>query len=354
MPPMRSRTRSHRLVVPVIGVAFGLVAAAPALAHGPAPAEAPSVSSLLLGWTFEPLPTLGILAALAWWSWAVRRVNAVHPTKPVPRIRTAAFVGGMAAIALALLSGIDRYDTTLFSVHMTQHVLLTLVGAPLIALSGPVTLLLRVAAPETRRRVILPVLHARITRFFSFPVVTWILFAGVMWVSHFSALFDAALEDPLIHDLEHALYLGSALLFWWPAAAVDPAPWRMTHPVRLLYVFLQMTQNTFLSVVILNTQTVLYPHYASVQRTWGPSPIEDQGMAAALMWVAGDLLFLAAIFAILTGWSRSEDRGSARDDRRAAAELAAIRVREQRLAERLSRDAGETSPDGQPGSGASR
>ena len=354
MPPMRISSRPRGPFTAVVAVASGLVVASPVLAHGPAPTEPPSVTSLLLGWTFEPLPTLGILVALVWWSWAVRRVNAAHPAKPVPRIRTVAFVGGMAAIALALLSGIDRYDTTLFSVHMTQHVLLTLVAAPLIALSGPVTLLLRVASPETRRRVILPVLHARITRVLAFPVVAWILFAGVMWVSHFSALFDAALEDPLIHDVEHALYLGSALLFWWPAAAVDPAPWRMTHPVRLLYVFLQMTQNTFLSVVILNAQTVLYPHYATVQRAWGPTPLEDQGMAAALMWVAGDLLFLAAIFAILTGWSRSEDRASARDERRAAAELAAIRVREQRLAERLAREAAETSPDAQPGSGASR
>lgn len=351
---MRISGRSRRSILPFLAVASGLVLAAPVLAHGPARAEPPSVTSVLLGWTFEPLPTLGILAALLWWSWAVRRVNAAHPTKPVPRIRTAAFLGGMAAIAIALLSGIDRYDTTLFSVHMIQHLLLTLVAAPLIALSGPVTLLLRVSAPETRRRVILPVLHARITRFLAFPVVAWILFAGVMWASHFSTFFDAALEDPLIHDLEHALYLGSALLFWWPAAAVDPTPWRMTHPVRLLYVFLQMTQNTFLSVVILNARTVLYPHYATVQRAWGPSPLEDQGMAAALMWVAGDLLFLAAIFAILAGWSRSEDRASARDDRRAAAELAAIRVREQRLAERLSRDPADSAPDAQPGSGASR
>ena len=354
MPPMRVSNLPGRLVPSVLVVAFGLGAATPVLAHGPAPAEPPSVSSLLLGWTFEPLPTLGILTALVWWSWARRRVNAVHPAKPVPPIRTAAFVAGMAAIALALLSGIDRYDTTLFSVHMTQHVLLTLVAAPLIAVSGPVTLLLRVASPETRRRLILPLLHARVTRILAFPVVAWILFAGVMWVSHFSALFDAALEDPVIHDLEHVLYLGSALLFWWPAAAVDPAPWRMTHPVRLLYVFLQMTQNTFLSVVILNTQTVLYPHYATLQRAWGPSPLEDQSMAAALMWVAGDLLFLGAIFAILIGWSRAEDRGSARDERRAAQELAAIRMRERRLAERLARDAGDPARDAQPGGGASR
>jgi putative copper resistance protein D len=265
----------------------------------------------------------------------------------------------MAALALALLSGIDRYDTTLFSVHMVQHVLLTLVAAPLIALSGPITLLLRVAAPGTRRRLILPVLHARVTRILSFPVVAWVIFAAVMWTSHFSPLFDAALEDPLIHDLEHAAFLSAALLFWWPALGVDPAPWRMPHPVRALYVFLQMTQNTLLAVVLVNATSVLYPHYATVQRAWGPSPFEDQGMAAAFMWVAGDLLFLTAIFGILVGWSRAEARDTARSDRRAAEELADIRVRERRLAARRAREGGEPRPDepaldAQPGSGASR
>ena len=366
MPWMRFRSRSRWSIVCSIAVVSSLISASPVAAHGGTPTEPPSLASFVFGWTFEPAPTLGIVAALLWWRWAVGRVNAAHPTKPVPRVRTAAFVGGMAAIAVALLSGVDRYDTTLFSVHMVQHVLLTLVAAPLIAVSGPVTLLLRVASPETRRRQILPVLHARITRIVAFPVVAWIVFAGVTWVTHFSPLFNAALEDPLIHDLEHALFLLSASLFWWPAAAVDPAPRRMTHPVRLLYVFLQMTQNTFLSVVILNAQTVLYPHYATTQRTWGPTPLEDQAMAAALMWVVGDLLFLAAIFAILIGWSRTEDRGAARVDRRAAAELAAIRVREERLAERRSRELGESAPqaasatsatsapDAQPGSGVSR
>jgi putative membrane protein len=357
MPRMRIRrfagSLPRRLVVVAVAVASAAVAA-PVAAHGPTPSTPPTAASLLLGWTFEPLPTLGILAAFAWWVWAIGRVRASHPAKPVPRRRTVAFVAAMAAIALALLSGIDAYDTTLFSVHMVQHVLLTLVAAPLIAVAGPVTLLLRVASPQTRRRWILPLLHARITRVLAFPVVAWLLFAGVMWVSHFSALFDAALEDPLIHDLEHGLFLASALLFWWPAAAVDPAPWRMTHPVRALYTFLQMTQNTFLSVVILNAQTVLYPHYATLQRGWGPPPLEDQQMAAAFMWVAGDLLFLGAIFAILVGWSRAEGRATARVDRRAAEELVEIRIRERRLAERLRGESAEATPDAQPGSGASR
>lgn len=330
---------------------LGLVlAAGPVAAHGPVPDEPPSGATLLFGWTIEPLPALAILVALGWWRWALLRVSATHPGKPVPRLRTVAFVGGMAAIAVALMSGIGRYDTALFSVHMVQHILLALVAAPLIALSAPITLLLRVSSATTRRRWILPLLHARATRIVSFPVVAWIVFAAVMWGSHFTPLFDAALEDPLIHDLEHALFLGSALLFWWPAVALDPAPWRMTHPVRALYTFLQMTQNTFLAVVLLNALTVLYPHYATLARAWGPSPLADQQLAAGIMWVAGDLIFLSAIMLQLVGWSRAEGRDAPRADRQAAVELAEIRVREDRLAARRASD----REDAQSGSGVPR
>jgi putative membrane protein len=352
MPIMAIRATSRRLLgYSVAPAALAWLATAPSVgAHGPVPAEPPTLASLLLEWTFEPLPTLGILAAAIWWWWAVRRVDAAHPANAVPVRRSVAFAAGLTALAFALLSGIDRYDTALFSVHMIQHVLLTLVAAPLIALAAPITLLLRVASPATRRRWILPVLHARLTRILAFPVVAWVIFAGVMWVSHFSPLFDAALEDPLVHDLEHALFLGSGLLFWWPAVALDPAPWRMPHPARALYVFLQMPQNTFLAVVLLNVGVALYPHYATLALPWGPSALADQATAAGIMWLAGDAIFLAAILAIVAGWMRADARDTGRTDRRAAVELADIRVRERLLAERLAHD----REDGQSGSGASR
>lgn len=307
-------------------------------AHGATPTEPPTAASILLGWTFEPLPTLGIAVALVIWWRLVRRVNTAHPANPVPRRRSVAFGLGMAAIAVALLSGIDAYDTTLFSVHMVQHVLLTFVAAPLIALSGPITLLLRAAPPDARRRWILPVLHSRALRVLAFPVVAWVVFAAVMWASHFSPLFDAALEDPLLHDLEHGLFLGTALLFWWPVAAVDPAPWRMPYPVRALYVFLQMPQNTFLAVVLLGATNVLYPHYATIARSWGPTPLADQGTAAGIMWIAGDAVFLLAILAVIVAWMRAEARDADRTDRRADVERAAIRSRERDLADRLARE----------------
>lgn len=326
-------------------------AVAPAVAaHGETPPDPPTAATLFLGWTFEPLPTLGILVALVIWWRLVWRVDAAHPTHPVPRRRSLAFGLGMGAIAVALLSGIDRYDTTLFSVHMVQHVLLTFVAAPLIALSGPITLLLRAASPGVRQRWILPALHARVLRVLAFPVVAWVVFAAVMWASHFSPLFDAALEDPLLHDLEHALFLGTGLLFWWPVVAVDPGPWRMPYPVRALYVFLQMPQNTFLAVVLLGATTVLYPHYATTGRTWGPTPLADQATAAGIMWIVGDAVFLIAILAVIGAWMRAEARDAERTDRRADTERAAIRSRERDLADRLAHE----REDVQSGSGASR
>ena len=343
MPRMSGQRWIHRLAAAVTAMA-GLVASAGAVAaHGPVPTEAPTAGSLLLAWTFEPLPTLGIAVAVGGWLWAVRRVNAAHPGNPVRARRTVAFLAAMAVLAFALVSGIERYDTALFSIHMVQHVLLMLVAAPLLALAAPITLVLRLSSSETRRRWVLPVLHSRIVMFLAHPVTAWVMFAAMMWAVHFSPLFQASLEDPIVHDIEHFLFLTGAIFFWWPAVALDPMPWRMGHPARIGYLFTQMTQNTFLAVVILNATAPLYPHYASLVRPWGMTALEDQRLAAGIMWIAGDAIFLTAILGVVLGWMHAEARDEARADRRADAELAQIRIRERRLAERLADERGEPS-----------
>ncbi|MCI0346821.1 MAG: cytochrome c oxidase assembly protein, partial [Chloroflexi bacterium] len=121
--------RLRGLAIAVLGA---LAAPAAVIAHGPVPAEPPSLVTLVLGWTVEPFVALPLLAAAVVWLRLVGRVNAAHPGGRVPPIRTWAFLGGLVAIAVALLSGIGRYDTALFSVHMVQHLLLTLVAAPLL------------------------------------------------------------------------------------------------------------------------------------------------------------------------------------------------------------------------------
>jgi putative copper resistance protein D len=159
------------------------------------------------------------------------------------------------------------------------------------------------------------------------PLVGWLVFTAVMWGTHFSPLFDAALENAPLHDLEHLLYLVSSMLFWWPMVGRDPSPFRMSHPARLLFMLIQMPFNSFLGVAILFSGTVLYPHYATTGRLWGPTPLEDQQAAGAIMWGLGDAGFLVAMLLATAAWMRHDEavtrRREAAEDARAAAEGAA-------------------------------
>ncbi|HET9435783.1 MAG TPA: cytochrome c oxidase assembly protein [Candidatus Limnocylindrales bacterium] len=350
MHPNRARPASAFAALAVIVVAGP--AAGPVAAHGAVPAAPPDAATLLLGWSFEPVLVLPLLfAAAAWWR-LLDGIDRAHPERPVSRFRRWSFLAGLAAIAVALQSGIERYDTTLFSIHMVQHLILTLVAPVLLALGAPVTQLLRAASPATRERWLLPILHSRAVAVLAHPVIAWLVFVSVLWTTHFSPLFDLALEDPLLHDLEHALFLGAALLFWWPVVGLDPAPHRMGFAARLFYLFLQMPQSSFLAMAILFADAPLYPHYLTLGAPYGIDALADQRLAAGIMWFVGDVWFLGALLVVLAGWMRSEDRGAAAAERRADAERAAIRDRE--TVHRARRAAGEPPQAGTGEASSSR
>jgi putative copper resistance protein D len=301
-------------------------------AHGPTPPEL-SLEALLY-WAWPPVVTIAVVIVGLLWVRAVRQVAREHPGNPYPRRRTVSLVAAFALLLLALQSGIERYDTTLFSMHMIQHLILLFPVPILLLQAGPVTLLLRVASPRWRARA-LRVLQSRVVGVISHPLVGWTLLVAVMWGTHLSILFDAALEDSLVHDVEHMLYLSTALLFWAPIFSVDPIRHRLRGGGALVYLIAQMPQNSFLGVAIMWSTTTLYPHYATLQRAWGPTPLEDQQLAGAIMWLVGDVLFLAAIFAVLAALAKAEDRPESRyDEAQTAAAIAEIRRREVLLAER--------------------
>jgi cytochrome c oxidase assembly factor CtaG len=314
----------------VAGATLGWPAAA--LAHGPIPVEPPSLATLALDWRFEPLVAIPLLLAAVGWLAIVRRVARLHPERPVPARRTAAFLAGLAAIAVALLSGIERYDTTLFSVHMVQHLLLMLVAAPLLALAAPVTQLLRAASPAVRGRWLLPVLHSTPVAAIGHPVVAWLTFTLVLWIGHFSPLFDLALESTGVHQLEHTIFLVAALLFWWPVVGLDPARRRLGYPARGLYLLAQMPFNSFLGMAILFAGAPLYPHYATLGTPYGIAPLADQQLAGGIMWLAGDVVFILAILVVVAAWMRHEERDAPAAERRTAAARALLSERADQLA----------------------
>jgi putative membrane protein len=305
---------------PLLATALTLAIPTRSFAHG-SPAPAPSFPQLLLEWRMEPIVLLALATAAIAWVVLTRGVARRHPGRPHPAWRSAAFLAGLAVLAVALLSPIEAYEGELFSVHMLQHMLLELVAVPLLLLGAPATLALRAAFPAVRGRL-LAVLHSRVVTVLSFPLLAWILFAAVNWGWHFSALYDQALETPWLHDLQHLTFLGAALLFWWPVVGADPARWRLPHPVRLFYLFLAMPQNSFLGIALMSAPAALYPHYLTNIRSWGPTPAVDQNVGGMLMWVGGDVVFLLAMGLVVAAWVRAEDRRTARADAREDARIA--------------------------------
>jgi cytochrome c oxidase assembly factor CtaG len=325
---MTRHARAARLLaVAVTGAAALLIELPGAVAaHGIAPGP-PDATTLVNGWSFDVAIWLPIaLAGAAFWL-AVRKVKREHPGNPVPRRRSVYWFIGLGALVLALQSPIERYDTTLFSDHMIQHLLLTMVAAPFLALGGPITLLLRVATPDARKRILIPALHSRVVRVISHPAIAWLLFTGYMFASHFSPLFDAALEDPGVHFVEHAFYLGTAMLFWWPVVGVDPSQWRLRWGAKMLYLGLGMPWSSFLGLAILSAQAVLYQHYATLVRPWGWTPLQDQQWAGGIMWAGGDGVFLIALVLALAGWLKAEEVEGRRQDMLADMDIAAAAKR---------------------------
>jgi putative membrane protein len=328
----RAAPVSALAVVVATAVFWALLPSAVA-AHGYQPAPA-SALDFVLTWQIELSVVVPVVIAALLYAWAANRIAQRHPANPVPRYRELSWYAGLLAIVVALESPIGAYDTTFFSVHMIQHLALMMVAAPLLAIGAPITLLLRVASGNVRRRYLLPILHSRVMRFISFPVTTWLVFAAVLWATHFSPLFNESLDNETVHIFEHALYMVAALLFWWPVVGADPSPWRLPHPGRVLYLFLGMPQCAFLGLAIYSAPDVLYEHYATVVRSWGPSPLADQAWAGAIMWLGGVMmLFIALAFAVWV-WLRAEEaegrRVDAQLDRELARKLAAERLAHER------------------------
>ncbi len=187
-------------------------------------------------------------------------------------------------VAVALSPPVDaRADATL-AAHMAQHVALTMLAAPLLAAGLPR----------------FPRVH---------PLLAWLAFAATGWLVHFTPFYDAATENLPLHVLEHALLVSTALLFW--AQVVGPAA-TLSHPLRLLYLVVAMPQNTFLALAIFSSGRVLYPHYASLR-----DPLADQRLGGGIMWVAGDLVLLAAVLVVAAAWARHEERQTLLAERQA-------------------------------------
>ena len=237
-----------------------------------------------------------------------------------PVWRTAAFLSGLFALLLALVSGIDLIATELFSVHMVQHMLLTVAAAPLLMLGAPIRPMLRGLPRIARATVVRPLARSRPIRealhFLRHPLIAGALYVGGLYAWHLPALYDAALANQGIHVAEHAWFFASALLFW--SVVIDPAPFRGTlgYAARLPYLLVVgAAQNTVLGGLLSFSTRLLYGAYARTPERFGLDPVTDQRIGGAVMWVIGDFVFLAAASISFFLWLAEEEEMQRRRER---------------------------------------
>ena len=265
---------------------------------------------MLANWPLDPLVLSGLPAAGIVYVRADRRVRGDRRGRP---LRRRSFLAGLAVVFVALQSPIDEGAATSFAVHMVQHLLLTMVAAPLLVLGAPVTLALQATTPRRRRRI-LSTLRSAPARLLSTPIAAWSLFVAVLWGTHFTALYELTLRSSGIHALEHLVYLATALLFWIPVVGLDPAPAGLSHPARIRYLFQAMPAMAFLGRVLFSADRVLYPTNAVVE---GASrALADQRVAGALMWTGTMFLIVPALGFVLLDWMRADDRAARHVDAR--------------------------------------
>jgi putative copper resistance protein D len=287
------------------------------LAHaGPGSLPPPiSWSQIFTGWTFEPVSSIAIVLAAVIYLLGVRAMHRAGNRWPWSR--TVLFIaGGLGSLVVATQSVLGTYDTVLVSAHMAQHMVLAMVTPVFLALGAPVTLALR-TLPRRPRGLLLAVLHSRVAKVLSFPVVAGALFVANPWILYFTPLYEATLRNPALHDLLHLHFVIVGCLFAWPLLGLDPVPGRVSHPLRLLIIFVTLPFHAFLGITIMGQTALLGGNwYIELDRGWPPSPQVDQQWAGGRLWSSGDLVGLLFFGVLFVQWLKASRLEAEREDRR--------------------------------------
>ena len=274
-----------------------------------------TVGRVFTAWTLDPVLTVLTVWAAGLYLFGVWVLRDRGDRWPVGR--TVSFVVvGLGALFFATSSGLGTYDTTLLSVHMVQHMVLSMVVPLFLALGAPVTLMLR-TLPTRPRRWLLALLHSRVAKVLSFPPRTFLLFVISPWALYFSGWYDATLHSTLLHELMHVHLVVVGSLFFWPLVGIDPVPGRVAYPFRLLLIVLTLPFHAFLGVTIMGQETLIGGDwYPDLPLDWLPDPADDQHVAGGVLWASGDLVGLGFLAVLFTQWVRSSMREAVREDRR--------------------------------------
>lgn len=263
----------------------------------------PLTFSRLLGdWTLDPLLLCVLCFAGALYGWGAIRCRARWPAR-----RTTSFIAGLLVVALALLSGIDRYADELLSMHVLEHLLLILIAPVLLLWGAPMRLALS-ASPPAGRRAIAALLRGRAVHVLTRPACGFVLFTVVVLGTHLTGAYEAALRNQTLHACEHAAYFWSGLLFLAPLLAADPIPHPPGAIARFSWLMAAMVVMALPAGVFLFDGHVHYPFYVAPAHALHTSALTDQRTAGVLMLVGGGVVMGVLAIVIAMGAMLAEER----------------------------------------------
>ncbi|MDI9833410.1 MULTISPECIES: cytochrome c oxidase assembly protein [unclassified Streptomyces] len=273
-----------------------------------------------LAWSTDPFFLVACLVGLGLYAWGVVRLRRRGDAWPVAR--TVSFVVGVLTVLLVMCTGLNDYGMVMFSVHMVQHMVISMLSPILILLGAPVTLALRALPPAARgskgpRELLLALLHSRYMRIVTHPAFTIPMFIASLYALYFTPLFDFLMGSKTGHIAMMVHFLAVGVVFFWPIIGVDPGPHRPGHLMRMLELFAGMPFHAFFGIALMMGSVPMVETFKNPPASLGIDALSDQGAAGGIAWAFSEIPSVLVLIALLFQWYGSEQRQARRKDRAA-------------------------------------
>ncbi|MFF0426521.1 cytochrome c oxidase assembly protein [Streptomyces sp. NPDC004520] len=263
---------------------------------------------------------IGCLTALGLYGWGVARLRRRGDAWPVSR--TVFFTVGVLTVALVMCTKLNDYGMVMFSVHMVQHMVISMLSPILLLLGAPVTLALRALPVAGRgstgpRELLLKLLHSRYMKVITHPAFTISMFIASLYALYFSPLFDFLMGSKAGHIGMMVHFLMVGLVFFWPIMGVDPGPHRPGYVMRMLELFAGMPFHAFFGIAMMMATQPLVESYKNPPASLGIDALADQNAAGGIAWAFSEIPSVLVLIALVYQWYHSEQRQAVRKDRAA-------------------------------------
>ncbi|WP_406098885.1 cytochrome c oxidase assembly protein [Streptomyces sp. NBC_01013] len=273
-----------------------------------------------LQFSADPFFLIGCVLAVVLYGYAVLRLRRRGDSWPVSR--AAFFVVGVLTIALVMCTRLNDYGMVMFSVHMVQHMVISMLSPILLLLGAPVTLALRALPVAGRgrkgpRELLLMLLHSRYMKIVTHPAFTIPLFIASLYALYFTPLFDYLMGSTTGHLAMMVHFLAVGLFFFWPIMGVDPGPHRPGYVMRMLELFAGMPFHAFFGIALMMASQPMVKVYENPPASLGIDALADQNAAGGIAWAFSEIPSVLVLVALVFQWYRSEQRTAKRSDRAA-------------------------------------